>query len=530
MPCCDLRERTSSGKSSVRFVGICQKEQVPSFDQRQIPIQLDDHLIIKLEFDNICPPYQNDLTNPNYQTFINTYEKLSCEELEEIFNVSIRQIKESVLRFAPCIGCRTSIDSFLKSLIEYRYPALDPFVLNEKNCLTMTSTLRSNGNLIYYLFYIYGGQFDLFLESIPKSRKNRRCPNHSLEKSRSIKDWEIVWDLMNKECRDEVTLVETDGLLDVLENYLHKHKFCSECKLRVLEAYDLLLDEHERKIYERKGFCPSLYDGLRSCSNNKHIHIELKRNFLRNLINRAESEIQGNRRERHAKSFDVAQEEILTCLGIYLFERFDKLNRMMKSEEQAWQYLFYITIDCFRMNFQRFIDRQRNFNEFRLVDEQLNFSKKKRSKRKSRPAGKSTNLLVETKDECLLTCLRCSSTRTDPGYSSGHEDVFPSELSDFSIITNDKTVESSDDNRKSKLKLQLSNQYPFFTMDFKSIWEENLSMNSIEKRSFISDEDLHRFFTLNNQIELKRTQLRDKFKSNFHAWQQQTICRRIVQI
>ena len=48
MPCCDLRERSSIDKSSVRFVGICQKEKVPSFDQRQIPLQLDDHLVVNI--------------------------------------------------------------------------------------------------------------------------------------------------------------------------------------------------------------------------------------------------------------------------------------------------------------------------------------------------------------------------------------------------------------------------------------------------------------------------------------------------
>ena len=51
--------------------------------------------------------------------------------------------------------------------------------------------------------------------------------------------------------------------------------------------------------------------------------MRVKRNFVNNLISRAEAEIQGSRRERHAKSLDMAQEEILTCLGIYLFERFD---------------------------------------------------------------------------------------------------------------------------------------------------------------------------------------------------------------
>jgi hypothetical protein len=37
-------------------------------------------------------------------------------------------------------------------------------------------------------------------------------------------DWEIVWDVMNKECRDEVTLVEANCLSTTIENYLRKYK------------------------------------------------------------------------------------------------------------------------------------------------------------------------------------------------------------------------------------------------------------------------------------------------------------------
>lgn len=86
---------------------------------------------------------------------------------------------------------------------------------------------------------------------------------------------------MDKECRDEITLVESDQLLDVLETYLHKHRFdtektfspqrisllrfCAECKLKVLEAYDLLVDNHNPKHRERKGFCPALYQGNPTC-------------------------------------------------------------------------------------------------------------------------------------------------------------------------------------------------------------------------------------------------------------------------
>ncbi|CAF4718370.1 unnamed protein product, partial [Rotaria magnacalcarata] len=53
---------------------------------------------------------------------------------------------------------------------------------------------------------------------------------------------------------------EADCLLDTLENYLHKHKFCSECKLKVLEAYDILLDNGDNKHRDKKGYCPALYE------------------------------------------------------------------------------------------------------------------------------------------------------------------------------------------------------------------------------------------------------------------------------
>ncbi len=92
------------------------------------------------------------------------------------------------------------------------------------------------------------------------------------------------------------------------------------------------------------------YSGLRSCSDDKHIHIQADREFIGGLISRAELEIEDSRRERHAKTLDIAQEEILTCIGIYLYERLDKIYRIIKSEEQTWQLVFYIMIDCLRLS------------------------------------------------------------------------------------------------------------------------------------------------------------------------------------
>jgi hypothetical protein len=40
------------------------------------------------------------------------------------------------------------------------------------------------------------------------------------------------------------------------------NRFCSECKLKVSEAYDLLVNNCEHKHHDRTGFCPNLYEGM----------------------------------------------------------------------------------------------------------------------------------------------------------------------------------------------------------------------------------------------------------------------------
>ena len=59
-----------------------------------------------------------------------------------------------------------------------------------------------------------------------------------------------------------------------------------------------------------------------------------------------------SRRERHAKTMDIAQEEVLTCLGIYLCERLHRIKLKLRAEEQTWQILFCIGVDALRKNFE----------------------------------------------------------------------------------------------------------------------------------------------------------------------------------
>ncbi len=49
-----------------------------------------------------------------------------------------------------------SIENFIKSLIEYHHPGLEPLLMNEQGSITVKKMFSSNPENIYTLFYIHG--------------------------------------------------------------------------------------------------------------------------------------------------------------------------------------------------------------------------------------------------------------------------------------------------------------------------------------------------------------------------------------
>ena len=97
--------------------------------------------------------------------------------------------------------------------------------------------------------------------------------------------------MMSKECRNEVLLVDFASLLKTVDNYLRKHRFCTECKAKVLRAYDILVGDVDAK--EEKGYVAALFDGLRRCVEEKHVHVPSNTDYVSRLITRAEPELLG---------------------------------------------------------------------------------------------------------------------------------------------------------------------------------------------------------------------------------------------
>ena len=76
-----------------------------------------------------------------------------------------------------------------------------------------------------------------------------------------------------------------------MHDFVYYFRFCSECKSKVLRAYNILIGEVDSA--KEKGYCPALYEGLRCCPQERHIHMLCDTDFISHLITRAEPELIG---------------------------------------------------------------------------------------------------------------------------------------------------------------------------------------------------------------------------------------------
>ncbi|NXP88078.1 GGNB2 protein, partial [Passerina amoena] len=171
-------------------------------------------------------------------------------------------------------------------------------------------------------------------------------------------------------------------------------RFCTDCKNKVLRAYNILIGELD--CSKEKGYCAALYEGLRCCPHERHIHVCCETDFIAHLLGRAEPEFAGGRRERHAKTIDIAQEEVLTCLGIHLYERLHRIWQKLRAEEQTWQMLFYLGVDALRKSFEMAVEKVQGISRLEQLCEEFSEEErvrelkqeKKRQKRKNRRKNK----------------------------------------------------------------------------------------------------------------------------------------------
>ena len=397
-----------------KLVAVCRTDDY-QYERRQLPLTVDDNLKMVVQFSDNCVDceHMRGIKQKELEHFVQRFSRLTKDEVAVEMMVTSKDIMNLLTHMVPCVGCRRSVERLFNDLVESQHTALEPLIITRRRVLSVNRDSLFDPKALYALFYIHGSKLTSVMESIPKSKKNKRCNLHSLEthKTRTPGSWIDIWDLLAQDCREEVVLVDADGLLDTLENYLRKHRFCSECKSKVLRAYSILVGDLD--CTKEKGYCAALYEGLRCCPQERHIHMLCDTDFIAHLISRAEPELAGGtRRDRHAKTLDIAQEEVLTCLGIHVYERLHRIGQKLKEEEQTWQILFYLGVDALKKSFEMALEKKQGVSNLELMYEELleeerakeqrreqKRQKRKKKKAKSSQIAEKENIAVQNDNE-----------------------------------------------------------------------------------------------------------------------------------
>ena len=370
------------GFDRARLVGIYQQEYYTKLQPLQLPLFIDDSLMMVLQLEDhvsrIC--FCGEHSQTNYETFMKKYDALSKEELKEACAIQDKDLFLSLPQLIHCVGCRRSVEHLFRQVQKLNHSVYESMCITQNGSLTISPNYMCNSKKLFHLFYNVRSKLYEVLDSLINSKKNKRCIFHSLKMQKptdiladnkpSLPKWcscsiMDVWDRMCPECHEEVATLECKGVAETMDNYLKKHRFCNECKSKVQKAFHILTGEIDAKT--ENGFCSAIYEGLHSCNvksekadttKSRHIHICTERSYIVHMLTLAEPELLGAKKERHAKTIDVAQEEVCTCLALHLYQRLHKVWHQKLTFEQTWLTLFYLGIESIRQNFETYIEQK----------------------------------------------------------------------------------------------------------------------------------------------------------------------------
>uniref|UniRef100_A0A915IHZ6 Gametogenetin-binding protein 2 n=1 Tax=Romanomermis culicivorax TaxID=13658 RepID=A0A915IHZ6_ROMCU len=324
-----------------KLIRVCREdEKADVFKDLQLPLFVEDMRAMVVQFENPVKLFNENMTSSpssipvtssekscsrvlNYRQFT---QKIDCfsDDCDLADSLTVKQEDFNVIlsQLIPCVGCRNSMEKLYSDLATTNHSALLPFVVEKSLSISLHRSFLANRRALYKLLIVNG--------------------------------WDDIWPLMTEDCADECCVVETEHLLEMLESYLQKHKFCTDCRLKIMKAYHLLTGEADKT--KEPGYNANLYQGLRYCSTECHLHLRPCTAYLNMLMDRAEPELLGGFKERHAKTLEIAQGEVLTCIGLYIYDRLHRLSMAMKTLQNTFQLLYCSGVAALSTAFQKSIE------------------------------------------------------------------------------------------------------------------------------------------------------------------------------
>jgi len=443
-----------------------QSSSAKCMSRRQLPLTIENDLTMIMALDDAClacssstlyevdDKTSNEI-NTSMQTFLRKYQALNRDEVTAALMVNFDDITDTLSKEILCVGCRRSVEGMLQKLHTSGDPALEPLVITEDKVISVSRDHITTPQVLANLFCNQLHRLKttyLDIGSGPKNRKkvnNIRCNAHSLglgsKKLLHFGHWTSTWKCMERECQEECVLIHFDRLRDTIDRYLKKHSFCDECTKMVNKAYTMLVEDEDPVWPDLPGACKApvpvaspdasddkkatkIYNGLTSCVSDHHVHVECNEEVVGHLIEMAEPELSGLRQERHAKTIEIAQKEVLTCIGICLYERFQKIQQRLREGQQSCDLLFYVALQSLKRSFEMAFESRQGVSDMEKLlagfDEEER-KKQEKAQKKREKKKKQKKVAEEKAAEEKLATPNSDTTLSAP------EKVSPDALGDY---------------------------------------------------------------------------------------------------
>ncbi|KDO34608.1 hypothetical protein SPRG_00671 [Saprolegnia parasitica CBS 223.65] len=278
------------------------------------------------------------------------------------------------------------------------------------------------------------------------AKSSKRCALHSakLKSHPRPGTFTNLWEKMTPEYQNEITQIDSDQFLNDLECYLRRHRFCCRCKEKVLEAYDLLVgsgcsesdcedcaglhcysddksssngssSSHEEptSVTSHDDASAFLFDEISFCRDTNQIIVPATLEYLLQLMDRADQEVV---LDRHARTLAEAQDEVLTCLGLVVWDKLQMMWSKIQCEERSSELLLYCAIATIRHNFDMAVEalHGQEIMEQLLAEEEEDSRREERKKEKRKEKKKKKKAATKSAASDSATPIEVEQTPPKP--------------------------------------------------------------------------------------------------------------------
>ena len=343
---------------------------------------------------------------------------LSSDQYQKCLTVNSKDVLPVGGNDVTCVGCRKGIETLLDSMKSFPLACFNCFEFIGGGKIKMNPGSLKYSDCLYRNLAISKYRIKEICDSLPRRNKSR-CIYHSVNHDmggakESAVQWKVLWDNTSPECRKDILKISYDELKNSHEVYVKKHRFCEDCQDHLTHAFRLLFYLEDYTEFE--DFDPEIYDCLTveqcSATGEKYICVPADLDVLAEMMDRLKNQLDTNNpnEERHARSLDVAQKEIVLCIAMFIYKRIQSIVMRFSAFITCVELLPHLIWLTFRKNLEEAVEDiegqiriEKTLREIALVDAKLEAQKErkreKKRNRKNRLKTVNTNRLQELETE-----------------------------------------------------------------------------------------------------------------------------------